>query len=144
MICIDHPLLHLISPSQLNMAWRSTFMSIISSLYFSSVFHFSLFSLQSLFTSVSSLLLLLILSILVFESLMETALEENRRMNSDRAEAMLVRAFNMYRHPLLLSLQVDAKNNAIAAAMGTEKESSAGKGERIKLLEMAMEMEMDM
>ena len=58
---------------------------------------------------------------------METALEENRRMNSDRAEAMLVRAFNMYRHPLLLSLQVDAKNNAIAAAMGTEKETSAGK-----------------
>ena len=75
---------------------------------------------------------------------METALEENRRMNSDRAEAMLVRAFNMYRHPLLLSLQVDAKNNAIAAAMGTEKETSAGKGERIKLQEMEMEMEMDM
>ena len=48
MICIDHPLLHLISPSQLSMAWRSTFLSIISSLYFSSVFHFSLFSLQSL------------------------------------------------------------------------------------------------
>ena len=64
---------------------------------------------------------------------METALEENRRMNSDRAEAMLVRAFNMYRHPLLLSLQIDAKNNAIAAAIGTEKESSAGKGERIEI-----------
>ena len=75
---------------------------------------------------------------------METALEENRRMNSDRAEAMLVRAFNMYRHPLLLSLQVDAKNNAIAAAMGTEKETSAGKGERMKLQEMEIQMEMDM
>ena len=36
---------------------------------------------------------------------METALEENRRMNTDRADAMLLRAYNMYRHPLLLSIQ---------------------------------------
>lgn len=41
----------------------------------------------------------------VFESLMETALEENRRMNTDRADAMLLRAYNMYRHPLLLAIQ---------------------------------------
>jgi hypothetical protein len=45
---------------------------------------------------------------------METALEENRRMNSDRAEAMLVRAYNMYRHPLLISLQTDAAAAALA------------------------------
>ena len=64
---------------------------------------------------------------------METALEENRRMNSDRAEAMLVRAYNMYRHPLLLSLQADAKSSAIAAAVGTENEILAGKGERVRL-----------
>jgi hypothetical protein len=50
----------------------------------------------------------------VFESLMETALEENRRMNSDRAEAMLVRAYNMYRHPLLISLQTEAAAAALA------------------------------
>ena len=45
---------------------------------------------------------------------METALEENRRMNSDRAEAMLVRAYNMYRHPLLISLQTEAAAAALA------------------------------
>lgn len=39
---------------------------------------------------------------------METALEENRRMNTDRADAMLLRAYNMYRHPLLLAIQEES------------------------------------
>ena len=64
----------------------------------------------------------------VFESLMETALEENRRMNSDRAEAMLVRAYNMYRHPLLLSLQADAKSSS-ASSSGSDGVAVAVKGE---------------
>jgi hypothetical protein len=45
---------------------------------------------------------------------METALEENRRMNSDRAESLMKRAYNMYRHPLLLAIQ----NDAIASSDG--------------------------
>ena len=59
---------------------------------------------------------------------METALEENRRMNSDRAEAMLVRAYNMYRHPLLLSLQADAKSSS-ASSSGSDGVAVAVKGE---------------
>ena len=60
----------------------------------------------------------------VFESLMETALEENRRMNSDRAEALLLRAYNMYRHPLLISLQ----SQAAAALLDPSTSSTAFKG----------------
>jgi hypothetical protein len=40
----------------------------------------------------------------VFESLMEAALEESRRMNTDRIDLILKRAYNMYRHPLLVTL----------------------------------------
>ena len=56
---------------------------------------------------------------------METALEENRRMNSDRAEALLLRAYNMYRHPLLISLQ----SQAAAALLDPSTSSTAFKGE---------------
>ena len=56
---------------------------------------------------------------------METALEENRRMNSDRADAMLVRAYNMYRHPLLLSLQRDVKKIVESG----EKDNAVFKGD---------------
>ena len=59
---------------------------------------------------------------------METALEENRRMNSDRAEALLLRAYNMYRHPLLISLQSQA---AAALLDPSTSSSTAFKGELI-------------
>lgn len=41
----------------------------------------------------------------VFQSIIETALEENKRMNEDRAESLLQKSYTMYRHPLLVHLQ---------------------------------------
>jgi len=41
----------------------------------------------------------------VFQSIIETSLEENKRMNEDRAESLLQKAYTMYRHPLLVHLQ---------------------------------------
>ena len=38
----------------------------------------------------------------VFESLVETALEEHRRLSVDRAEMAMMRAYSLCRHPLLL------------------------------------------
>lgn len=93
-ISIHEYALYFLMPSLFLFLSSTVFLSLSLSLYLS--LHFSLYLYA------------------VFESLMETALEENRRMNSDRAEAMLVRAYNMYRHPLLISLQTEAAAAALA------------------------------
>jgi hypothetical protein len=46
-----------------------------------------------------------LLSGAVFESMMETALEESRRSNLDRVDILFRKAYNMYRHPLLIGLE---------------------------------------
>lgn len=56
---------------------------------------------------------------------METALEENRRMNTDRADAMLLRAYNMYRHPLLLSIQEEGLTAQPVSADGAAVDALA-------------------
>jgi hypothetical protein len=73
----------------------------------------------------------------VFESLMETALEENRRMNNERTEAMLLKAYNMYRHPLLISLQHQAIENAKSDTVASADGIQLFKGD---LVEMGVKM----
>lgn len=82
-------------------------------------------------------IMVLFITMAVFESLMETALEENRRMNNDRSEAMLLKAYNMYRHPLLISLQKQATENAKSDEKTTAEGTQLFKGD---LVEMGVKM----
>lgn len=47
----------------------------------------------------------------VFESLMETSLEESRRFNYDRVEILFKKAYNMYKHPLLIAIDQNMSEN---------------------------------
>lgn len=50
----------------------------------------------------------------VFESLLETALEESRRLNNDRAEVLVRRAYSLSKHPLMLLIAPgDADNKMV-------------------------------
>jgi len=53
----------------------------------------------------------------VFESLLEAALDESRRLNADRAEQLVRRAHALSKHPLLLLLPA-APSDAAAGASG--------------------------
>jgi hypothetical protein len=54
----------------------------------------------------------------VFNSLMETALEENRRLNAERVEAVFRKAYALSRHPLLLAIS-SSSDQAPAAQAAT-------------------------
>lgn len=49
----------------------------------------------------------------VFQSIIETALEENKRMNIERSETLLQKSFTIYQHPLLLYLENKVKDKDI-------------------------------
>jgi len=76
----------------------------------------------------------------VFESTMETALEEGRRRNLDRCEAMFKKAYNVYRHPLLVTLEGKGKGDgkglkSIGISMVTGRLGSNLVVELIRLIE---------
>ena len=54
----------------------------------------------------------------VFESLLEAALDESRRLNADRAEQLVRRAHALSKHPLLLLLPAAPSDAAGASGLG--------------------------
>lgn len=75
-----------------------------------------------------------LLAAAVLQSLLETALDENRKMNLERSEAILLKAYNMYRHPILehaSSSFIDVGCRMVVAKFGISKSM-----ELVRFLEM--------
>ena len=74
----------------------------------------------------------------IFQSIIETSLEENNRMNADRAETLLQKSYTMYRHPLLVHLQNNRKDKDIldiGIKMVTSRLGASGVMELLRFLD---------
>ncbi len=56
----------------------------------------------------------------VFESLMETALEESRRLNNDRAELLVRRAYSLSKHPLMVLMATPGETDSRMVDVGVK------------------------
>jgi len=61
----------------------------------------------------------------VFESLLETALEEHRRMSVDRAELAMLRAYALCRHPLLTATSAARSSSPSSPSSSSSSSSSS-------------------